>query len=122
MARHASYIPHGVIPAVLLPFDNDFAIDEAAFRKHLRDVAATPGIVRQRRGPTGARSISAACRKNPTAERGLACQCRTVSATGSCASSPFSGSRMIPDRKLDAAALGLPFVPLTLVKISPFIG
>jgi len=44
MARHASYIPHGVIPAVLLPFDNDFAIDEASFRKHLRDVAATDGI------------------------------------------------------------------------------
>src|SRR6202521_866727 len=39
-----AYIPHGVIPAVLLPFDNDLAIDEAAFRKHLRDVAATDGI------------------------------------------------------------------------------
>jgi 4-hydroxy-tetrahydrodipicolinate synthase len=39
-----SYIPYGVSPAVLLPFDNDFAIDEAAFRKHLRDVAATDGI------------------------------------------------------------------------------
>ena len=39
-----SYIPYGVSPAVLLPFDNDLAIDEAAFRKHLRDVAATDGI------------------------------------------------------------------------------
>jgi 4-hydroxy-tetrahydrodipicolinate synthase len=38
------YIPYGVSPAVLLPFDNDLAIDEAAFRKHLRDVAATDGI------------------------------------------------------------------------------
>ena len=38
------YIPHGVIPAVLLPFDDDLAIDEAAFRKHLREVAATEGI------------------------------------------------------------------------------
>src|SRR5512145_853346 len=44
MPRHKSYIPHGVIPAVLLPFEADLAIDEAAFRKHLRDVAATPGI------------------------------------------------------------------------------
>jgi 4-hydroxy-tetrahydrodipicolinate synthase len=44
MARHLSYIPHGVIPAVLLPFDGDLAIDEAGFRKHLRDVAATPGL------------------------------------------------------------------------------
>ena len=38
------FIPCGVIPAVLLPFDNDLAIDEAAFRNHLRDVAATDGI------------------------------------------------------------------------------
>jgi len=44
MPRHKSYIPHGVIPAVLLPFDADLAIDEASFRKHLRDVAAAPGI------------------------------------------------------------------------------
>jgi len=44
MPRHKSYLPHGVIPAVLLPFDTDLGIDEPAFRKHLRDVAATPGI------------------------------------------------------------------------------
>jgi len=44
MPRHATYVPHGVIPAVLLPFDNDLAIDEASFRKHLRDVASTEGI------------------------------------------------------------------------------
>src|SRR5450755_1403932 len=44
MPRHANYVPHGVIPAVLLPFDADLAIDEASFRKHLRDVAATDGI------------------------------------------------------------------------------
>ncbi|HEU0059087.1 MAG TPA: dihydrodipicolinate synthase family protein [Hyphomicrobiaceae bacterium] len=44
MPRHKSYIPHGVIPAVLLPFDAELAIDEASFRKHLRDVAATAGI------------------------------------------------------------------------------
>src|SRR5450759_5372517 len=44
MPRHASYIPHGVIPAVLLPFDNDLTIDEASFRKHLRDVAGVEGL------------------------------------------------------------------------------
>jgi len=44
MPRHATYVPQGVIPAVLLPFDNDLAIDEASFRKHLRDVAATESI------------------------------------------------------------------------------
>ena len=44
MPRHKSYIPHGVIPAVLLPFENDLSIDEANFRKHLRDVAAVDGL------------------------------------------------------------------------------
>ena len=44
MPRHKNYVPHGVIPAVLLPFDADLAIDEAGFRRHLRDVAATDGI------------------------------------------------------------------------------
>ena len=44
MPRHTTYVPHGVVPAVLLPFDNDLAIDEAGFRKHLRDVAATEGL------------------------------------------------------------------------------
>jgi 4-hydroxy-tetrahydrodipicolinate synthase len=44
MPRHKSYVPQGVIPAVLLPFDADLAIDEASFRKHLRDVATTDGI------------------------------------------------------------------------------
>jgi 4-hydroxy-tetrahydrodipicolinate synthase len=44
MPRHATFIPHGVIPAVLLPFDEDFSIDEKSFRSHLRDVAAVKGI------------------------------------------------------------------------------
>jgi 4-hydroxy-tetrahydrodipicolinate synthase len=44
MPRHAHYVPHGVIPAVLLPFHDDLTIDEKSFRSHLRDVAATKGI------------------------------------------------------------------------------
>src|SRR6266436_4130469 len=44
MPRHPRYLPHGVIPAVLLPFNDDFSIDEKSFRAHLRDVAATKGI------------------------------------------------------------------------------
>jgi 4-hydroxy-tetrahydrodipicolinate synthase len=44
MAQRTAYVPHGVIPAVLLPFDNDLAIDEASFRKHLRDVASVEGL------------------------------------------------------------------------------
>ncbi|MDE0726346.1 MAG: dihydrodipicolinate synthase family protein [Alphaproteobacteria bacterium] len=34
----------GVIPATLLAFDTDMEIDEAASRRHLRDVAATEGL------------------------------------------------------------------------------
>ena len=44
MSRHTNYVPHGVIPAVLLPFNPDLAIDEGAFRNHLRDVAVTDGL------------------------------------------------------------------------------
>jgi len=44
MPRHRSYVPHGVIPAVLLPFESDLSIDEQSFRKHLRDVAAVEGL------------------------------------------------------------------------------
>ena len=44
MPRHKHYVPHGVIPAVLLPFENDLSIDEANFRKHLRDVASVEGL------------------------------------------------------------------------------
>ena len=44
MSRHANFVPHGVIPAVLLPFNDDLAIDERSFRSHLRDVAAVKGL------------------------------------------------------------------------------
>ena len=44
MPRHRSYVPHGVIPAVLLPFENDLSIDQQSFRKHLRDIAAVEGL------------------------------------------------------------------------------
>jgi 4-hydroxy-tetrahydrodipicolinate synthase len=44
MSRHPRYVPHGVIPAVLLPFNDDLSIDERSFRSHLRDVAATKGL------------------------------------------------------------------------------
>ena len=44
MPRHKTYVPHGVIPAVILPFHDDLSIDEANFRKHLRDVTAAEGL------------------------------------------------------------------------------
>ncbi|HEX4409255.1 MAG TPA: dihydrodipicolinate synthase family protein [Xanthobacteraceae bacterium] len=44
MPRHAHYVPHGVIPAILLPFHDDLSIDEKSFRAHLSDVAAVEGL------------------------------------------------------------------------------
>ncbi len=44
MPSPLEYVPRGVIPAVLLPFFDDLSIDEAAYRSHLRDVAAIEGI------------------------------------------------------------------------------
>jgi len=39
-----SFIPSGVIPAVLLPFFDDLSIDEASFRSHLDDVTRVKGL------------------------------------------------------------------------------
>jgi len=44
MPRHRDYVPHGVIPAVLLPFHEDLSIDEASYRAHLKDVGPVEGI------------------------------------------------------------------------------
>jgi 4-hydroxy-tetrahydrodipicolinate synthase len=44
MSTRKRFEPRGVIPATLLAFDADYAIDEAATRRHLAQVAATPGI------------------------------------------------------------------------------
>jgi hypothetical protein len=35
MTRHPAFVPAGVIPAVLLPFEDDLSIDEQSFRGHL---------------------------------------------------------------------------------------
>jgi len=44
MSRFKDFVPHGVIPAVLLPFRDDLSIDEHSFRSHLRDVTAVEGL------------------------------------------------------------------------------
>src|ERR1700756_4031917 len=44
MSRVREFVPQGVIPAVLLPFHDDFSIDERSFRGHLRDVASVQGL------------------------------------------------------------------------------
>src|SRR5262245_65811652 len=43
-ARFKNWMPAGVIPAALLPFDTDFAIDVRAFKQHLNDLLAVDGI------------------------------------------------------------------------------
>ena len=40
----STFEPQGVIPACLLPFHADLSIDERAYRQHLRDVVAVPGL------------------------------------------------------------------------------
>ncbi|HEX5317589.1 MAG TPA: dihydrodipicolinate synthase family protein [Stellaceae bacterium] len=44
MTRFRDWTPHGVIPAVLLPFHADYSIDAASYRRHLRDVGGVDGI------------------------------------------------------------------------------
>ena len=44
MPRFREFVPAGVIPAALLPFASDLAIDEAALRRHLGDLAGVRGI------------------------------------------------------------------------------
>lgn len=44
MPRHRDYVPHAVVPAVLLPFHEDLSIDEASYRAHLKDVGPVEGI------------------------------------------------------------------------------
>lgn len=44
MNRFPNFVPHGVIPAVLLPFFDNFDIDEASFRSHLKDVSSVKGL------------------------------------------------------------------------------
>ena len=68
MPRHASYLPHGVIPAVLLRFNEDSSIHEKSFRAHLRDVAVAKGIsALWQRGDANAKTW-----RSPAARLGLA--------------------------------------------------
>ena len=44
MARFKKFVPQGVIPAALLPFEKDFSIDEVSFKSHLADLARVRGV------------------------------------------------------------------------------
>jgi len=43
-AKFPDYVPAGVIPAALMPFNDDLSIDEKSLRKHIKDIASTKGI------------------------------------------------------------------------------
>ena len=81
MPRHAQFVPHGVIPAVLLPFHDDLSIDERSFRQHLRDVGGGEGhrghhhqcpFDRGRR--RAASTSSAACSRWPAKRSATGCR------------------------------------------------
>ncbi len=42
--KDQQFEPRGVIPACLLPMREDYSVDEAAYRAHLRDVVAVEGL------------------------------------------------------------------------------
>ena len=44
MSKHKDFIPVGVIPATLLPFNTDLSINWSEMNRHLRDVCATDGL------------------------------------------------------------------------------
>jgi len=44
MARQSTFVPRGVIPACLTPFDEELRVDEEACRRHLRDIASVNGV------------------------------------------------------------------------------
>lgn len=43
-APFPDWLPHGVIPAAMLPFYDDLSVDFATFGAHLRVLAAVPGV------------------------------------------------------------------------------
>ena len=44
MTAPVKFVARGVIPATLIAFDWDYAVDQKNSLKHLRDVAATNGL------------------------------------------------------------------------------
>src|SRR5260221_13290706 len=44
MSRHPDFAPQGIIPALVLPFNDDLSIDEPSFGAQLRDVGAVQGL------------------------------------------------------------------------------
>jgi len=42
--KGSPYVPAGVIPAVLMPFNADLSIDEASYKRHLADLCGIRGV------------------------------------------------------------------------------
>ena len=106
-----AYVPHGVIPAVILPFHDDLSIDEASFSKHLRDVAATDGLsaspstrIRPRSPPAPSTSRSACSTSRRTRS---ARSCRSSTASGPTAARGRA-HRQDGDRRRRLGAAGVP--------------
>ena len=118
MPRHATYVPHGVIPAVLLPFHDDLSIDEASFRSHLRDVAATEGIsaITINAHSTEVASCTfdeqRACWRSRRTRSAAGCRSSTASGP-TAASKPRASPRMAADGGA-SALLVFPPAPFTL--------
>ena len=43
-AKVEEFVPEGVIPACLMPFTTELEMDDAGYRRHLRDVASVDGV------------------------------------------------------------------------------
>ena len=67
-----------------------------------------PGRFSERRWPHADAGSVYACSNEATTCRGDASHSSVSASTGQIAASPASGSRMMPDAKLDAAPFGLP--------------
>ena len=80
------FVPHGVIPAVLLPFHDDLSIDEKSFRAHLRDVGvdaghlgASPSTRIRPRSPPAPSTSSGACSRSRRTRSAASCRSSTAS-------------------------------------------
>ena len=103
MPRHPNYLPHGVIPAVLLPFNDDLSIDERVVPQPLcamshrpKDSRRSPSMRIRPRSPPARSTSSAAC--STSRRTRSATGCRWCTASGRTAVSRPRASRKWPRR------------------------
>ena len=85
MTKFVDFKPSGVIAACLLPFDTEYAIDEPAYRKHLRDVAGVAGLTPSPSTPTPQKYMPAPFRNRNASWilrwKSLGIECRWLTAS-----------------------------------------